>query len=247
MDQSYRVSESPTLAEKAAQMLRKLIQRDYVNGGQIPGEIGLAEMLGVNRNTVRQALKTLELEGLVIRRRGAGTYANQHILANKMRLDKLRRYRDSIRMAGKEPGRRVLGWGTIRATEDLAAQLEIDPFSLLLRSEALITADGVPAIAVESFIPMKFLNNQNTLLENPMPTFDLIEMYSQERINHSIIEILPELCCDEVAEYFALEPGAPLIKLMSVHFSDRNHPIMRTISLINDNVIRFSTFAKKEY
>jgi len=43
-------------------------------GARIPGECELSEVLGVSRNTVREAIGGLVQEGLLRRRRGSGTY-----------------------------------------------------------------------------------------------------------------------------------------------------------------------------
>ena len=43
-------------------------------GDQIPGEQDLCELYGVSRTVVRQALLELELEGVINRRKGRGTF-----------------------------------------------------------------------------------------------------------------------------------------------------------------------------
>jgi GntR family transcriptional regulator len=57
-------------------LLRKLLtQPRHRNGQPLPGEIDIAESLGVSRQTVRQAMKSLESDGLILRKRNAGTVA----------------------------------------------------------------------------------------------------------------------------------------------------------------------------
>jgi len=57
-------------------------------GDKITGEVALAEAFGVSRNSIREALKALELSGIIVARPGKGTFlavdAMQHI--NRMEL-----------------------------------------------------------------------------------------------------------------------------------------------------------------
>ncbi|TQR19805.1 FadR/GntR family transcriptional regulator [Psychrobacillus vulpis] len=55
--------------------LRELIHQENVAvGGKLPSERELAERLQVGRSTVREALRSLELLGLIETRRGEGTF-----------------------------------------------------------------------------------------------------------------------------------------------------------------------------
>ena len=62
------------VAEEIVQQLRGLILRGhYANGDKLPPERKLAEELGVNRASLREAIKSLEQMGLVKTRQGDGT------------------------------------------------------------------------------------------------------------------------------------------------------------------------------
>lgn len=62
------------VAEEIVQQLRGLILRGvYANGDKLPPERKLAEDLGVNRASLREAIKALEQMGLVKTRQGDGT------------------------------------------------------------------------------------------------------------------------------------------------------------------------------
>lgn len=55
--------------------LRNLIQEENIKtGGKLPSERELAERMQVGRSTIREALRSLELLGLIETRRGEGTF-----------------------------------------------------------------------------------------------------------------------------------------------------------------------------
>ncbi len=61
--------------EDIKRLLRTRIENgELVNGERVPSEYELARQLGVSRHRTRQALRELEVEGYVLRRRGSGTY-----------------------------------------------------------------------------------------------------------------------------------------------------------------------------
>ena len=49
---------------------------DLKRDNKLPREEALAEMLGVSRITIRQALNDLASEGIIFRRQGRGTFVN---------------------------------------------------------------------------------------------------------------------------------------------------------------------------
>ena len=68
-------SSSIPLYQQLADRLRSAIAEEhYALGGRIPSEHALAERYGVGRPTVRQATELLVRQGVLERRRGAGTF-----------------------------------------------------------------------------------------------------------------------------------------------------------------------------
>lgn len=62
------------LHAQVEQLLREMIiEEEYVEGKLLPNEIDLAKMLGISRNTLRQAMHKLMFEGLLVRKKGIGT------------------------------------------------------------------------------------------------------------------------------------------------------------------------------
>lgn len=70
----FRPVGKPRVAQEIVQQLRGLILRgEYAVGDKLPPERKLAEELGVNRASLREAIKALEQVGLVKTRQGDGT------------------------------------------------------------------------------------------------------------------------------------------------------------------------------
>ena len=55
-------------------MRQAILLGDFLHGEKLPPERALAETFGSSRNTVREALRLLEEDGMVARRIGSGTY-----------------------------------------------------------------------------------------------------------------------------------------------------------------------------
>lgn len=62
------------LHAQVEQLLRELIEKEeYQKGKILPSEVELSKRLAISRSTVRQAIKKLVFEGLLIRKKKAGT------------------------------------------------------------------------------------------------------------------------------------------------------------------------------
>jgi len=63
----------PRYMEMAGELRESIMAGDFANGGQFPTETELCKRYGVSRFTVREALRRLQVEGLISRKRGSGT------------------------------------------------------------------------------------------------------------------------------------------------------------------------------
>lgn len=71
--------------------LKGIIQEEGIKpGGKLPSERMLAERLGVGRSSVREALRSMELLGLIQTKHGGGTYlADYRIISSSKYLRNL--------------------------------------------------------------------------------------------------------------------------------------------------------------
>jgi|GEM_PF-3377958 len=62
----------------AEEITDAILSGSYAPGDRLPGELEMASHRGLSRTTVRLAMKQLEGDGLIFRRRGEGTFVSSH-------------------------------------------------------------------------------------------------------------------------------------------------------------------------
>src|ERR1700681_2797077 len=73
MKSDFEVIRRNKVYEEVAKQIERLILKKLKPGDKLPSERELAEMLQVSRSSIRDAIRGLELRGVVEPRQGAGT------------------------------------------------------------------------------------------------------------------------------------------------------------------------------
>lgn len=137
--------------------IKKIHDREWAPGEQLPGELVLSETYGVSRSTVRQALNALEQEGFVVRHQGKGTFVRLPKL--EQRLARFYSFSEEIRAMGYTPSTAVLEFTQISADAALASRLKLDTGSAVYRIKRLRLANGDPFAVETSYIPAALFPN----------------------------------------------------------------------------------------
>lgn len=116
----------------AEELRRQIADGSWAPGTKLPSEHELAQRFDVHRNTVRQAVAALITDGLVVSKRGSGTFVAEHTVLVH-RIGARTRLTDSLR-------------GSTASARLLASVLEPDPAADI--AEAL-HLDGRPALRLE--------------------------------------------------------------------------------------------------
>lgn len=106
-------------------------------GGMLPPERDLALRYGVSRETVRQALRELLLEGRLARQ-GRGTVVAGPKLEQPLSLAS---YTEGVRRQGRTPGRRLIGLERFPCPEALAAEIGVERGEPVWHLERVLLAD----------------------------------------------------------------------------------------------------------
>jgi len=122
----------------------------FCPGDKLPADSELAARFGVNRHTVRQAIRTLETEGTVRVQHGVGTFVADDFISHELTRDP--RLTDSPAFRSRLIKREILSISVTAASEEIAEPLAIRPLDLVTRVVTLSVVDGKPlSISVASY------------------------------------------------------------------------------------------------
>ena len=142
--------------------LLALIDQGLKPGAPMPSERELCELFGVSRMTVRQAVDTLVVDGVLKRHQGKGTFVASPKVDLQLRLTS---FTEEMRRRGMIPGAVFLVAATIPASPVVAEALELDDGAPVHHLRRLLTADSTPMAIEENWIPARLLPR---LLDGPL-------------------------------------------------------------------------------
>ncbi len=153
-----RRSPLPLYLQLKHRLHARIESGEWRPGTRVPGDQAVMHDYGVSRTTVRQAFRELELEGLVTRQRGRGTFVAAQKLPHGP--DARHRLSDSLVERGLAPGWRLLECAETPAPPPVAARLAIRPGAPVLHSRRVRLASGEPIGVLEAhalgIVPARF-------------------------------------------------------------------------------------------
>jgi GntR family transcriptional regulator len=223
--QSLRLREDiRPLYVQAGEAIRSYIVSSQLEpGDRLPAEVELARLLGVSRPTIREALRHLQLLGLVRRLQGTGTVVEggSTIVAGLETLENM------------EALARRQGWSC--GTSDVRVtigQLNAEEAVDLGRDEDCETV-GVTRVKTKDEVPVAFM-------ESKVPTDVLSEEAIKANFADSIIEMFlklgrpdlhyarasVQLCSasEELVERLHMPLSSPLLLLREIFYTRENQP-----------------------
>ena len=120
-------------------------------GDRLPSEAELCDRFGVSRMTARQAVQLVAAEGLLERRRGAGTFVRPHPVPRE--LGSPLSFSASMRSRGMVPSSRTLSWELVDPSGDEQLALGIGADAKVYVLERLRLADDTPMAIERAVMP----------------------------------------------------------------------------------------------
>lgn len=123
----------------------------------LPGERDMAALLGISRVTVRKALVDLVSEGVLVQRRGSGTFVATPSGRLEQPLSRLTSFTQDMQLRGLLAQSQWLERSVGLPTPKEAMVLGLSPGAEVCRLHRLRTADGVPMAIELAVVPRQFL------------------------------------------------------------------------------------------
>ncbi|WP_412552321.1 phosphonate metabolism transcriptional regulator PhnF [Shimia sp. MIT1388] len=142
---------TPIWQSIAASLTEDITEGRYAPGEKLPTEAELSARFGVNRHTVRHAIKSMSGNGLVHARRGAGVFVAQ--VPTDYAIGKRVRFHRNLEQAGRLPGKEVLHLETRTADAAEKEALKLSENARVHVYDGLSLADDQPIAVFRSVFP----------------------------------------------------------------------------------------------
>jgi len=212
-----RTARNGTPAYKRIQnAIRSRIKSSELKPGDlVASERELARTHSVSLMTARHALAGLEHEGMVERRRGAGTF----VAAPKIHFNKLMSYTEQMSSRGLSPRSRVLVARIIEHEAEVAARLGLPATSELVKIERLRETGDDPFALETCYLPAKEFANlakaplgRSSLFAALEADYGIELAYADEEVDATAAEA-------NIAKLLAVPSGAPVLRIRQVIYS----------------------------
>jgi len=202
----------------------KVKQKIWMPGDQIPGEQDLCELYKISRTVVRQSLKELELEGVITRRKGKGTFIALPKI-NESLVAKLTGFYQDMIEKGLKPVTRVMHQRVVPCYEKIAQYLNVEVGTQIIDIRRLRFINDQPIQLVSSYIPYDICPALATLDLANRSLYEFLENECDVFIVKGKRYIEAVAANEQEANLLDIEKGAPLLMLDSISFDQNGQPV----------------------
>ena len=203
--------------------IRKRIEAAELNpGDSVASERELAKTHKVSLMTARHALAGLEREGIVERRRGAGTF----VASPKIHFNKLMSYTEHMSSRGLAPRTRVLVSKIIEDEQEIAARLGLPATSQMVKIARLRLTGEEPFALETCYLPAAEFSG---LIEVPLGRSSLFGTLQHDygvELAYADEEVDATTADASLAEAIGLPRGSALLRIRQVIYSTKGKPII---------------------
>lgn len=211
-------------------------------GDRLPTEPKLAEMLGVSRATLREAMRTFETQGLIQRRQGVGTFVVRPAGVMETGLELL----ESIESMAERAGLSVkLGAYEVErraATEDEGRFLGGE----VIQISRVIESQSRPVAFLVDVVPANMLSENDLQREFSGSVLDLLLQRGSPQVATSNTEIHATAVGSEVARALHIQRGDVVLHFKSTVFALDGSVVDLSRSYFLPGYFRFSVIRRVE-
>jgi len=145
-------SDIPLYSQLVSIVKRNITAGTLSAGELLPSEAELCRTFNISRSTVRQAIGSLEAEGLVVRKQGRGTFVAEPKMRRKT--ENVYSFTSEISSMGLTPSSKLIEFEVITPTPDLMKVLELNSADKsVYRFTRIRNVNNEPLILETSFYP----------------------------------------------------------------------------------------------
>lgn len=217
------------------ELRKRIISKEFLPGQPIPSEHVLVEEFGVTRATVRNAMKKLQSEGLIVTEKGKGSFVNPPKIEQSL----FKFYSFGREHQELNKNTELLGV-EIMEDEEIKKTLHLSEKQKVTKITRIRKMDNVPVILEKSYIPSELVPKIEVCDLANSSIYDLLE----NQYNSQILKAKEylETCVTDslVSGFLAVPEGTPVFWVKRITFDISERPIEFRESIIRSDKFTFS-------
>jgi GntR family transcriptional regulator len=203
---------------------------DTKPGEQLPSEPKLAEDFGVSRASLREAMRTFEIRGLLQRKQGVGTFVIHPTHVFDTGLENLISLETIAEQIGLEVSMGELKVRQKKVDFELSKELGLPENDDILQVSRVIIADNKPVAYLEDNLPIDVISEEEVKLHFTGSVLDLLIRRDDIPLASSKCDISATGATPELAKALDIQLNDPLLVFSSLLFSTRGRIIDSSFS-----------------
>lgn len=238
-----RIGQGSLAEQTTRALLEAILERRFAND-RLPNEPDLAAQLGVSRTTIRTALQVLERLGVVSRAPARGTTLRPHIGRESILLHRLIGFRGLLEANHDTVEIRQSFEVRPHGTDEAMAAIGVDAQTPMVVQDKTLVADGRPAVHLLQEVPLAYVAEETReelaadRFEAPDSIFEFSRQWPGREIDHSVVDLVPDVVRDGAMFPLDLAVGTPHLVLRETHYSSANNPIAYSREIVDDTLVR---------
>ena len=229
----------PLYVQIADVLLDRIESGKLTPGDRLPSERELSERLDVNRLTLRRALRTLEVQGLLVRRQGSGTY----IAAPKIerQAGQLVPFTQNMQRRGYTPGARVVLLERRPAEAWVAQELKLSVSAPVYYVHRLRSVNQEPVLLERFMVPAECFPEFESFDLAGRSLYEIMQTEYGISVDRARQSLEPVVATEYEAKLLGVKPGAPLMLERRLTVDQDDRPVEHGKDLYRGDRFRFIT------
>lgn len=225
-------------------LVRDLIEKPiYKKGKLLPKEVDMANQLGISRNTVRQAISKLVIEGLLERKKGVGTKVTNKNINTKLK--SWMSFTQEMNNKGISFINYEIKVEKVKATKEVAEALEIAENTEVLKLSRLRGDDEGPFVQFVSWLhPRIGLTGKEDFTR---PLYQILEKDFSAIVDLSREEIKATIPEKTISEKLKIKETTPILKRIRKVYDPGKRPLEFCIGYYKADKFSYTIDIKREY
>lgn len=224
-------ARKPRYLQLASELREAILSGDFANGKPFPTETALCTQFDVSRFTVREALRKLEVEGLIERRRGSGTTVQPAAARGGALHQPLSNVGELLQYArGSEVTYEPQDSGAL--PHEIAEQIASKPKGDWLRFRGVRFAGGeaLPLAVTDAYFHEDLQDAVDQLDLSAGTLFSQIELLAGVKVSKVTQDIQALPADAQIAASLKIDEGAPMLRILRCYFNAKGRVFEISVS-----------------